>query len=174
MTIVYLLIAAIVAFLAYVATRPSTFEVKRTTDIAAPPARVFGFLDDFHNWGQWSPWDKMDPDMQRTHSGPAKGKGAQYAWSGNKKVGQGRMEILEATPSSHVKVDLEFIAPFKARNLSLFDLQPSGSGTRINWRMTGNLNFMMKLMHVFMNMDKMVGKDFEKGLASLKEIAEKN
>jgi uncharacterized protein YndB with AHSA1/START domain len=167
-------LAIIAAILIYTATRPDDFEVRRESVIAAPPARVFGYLNDFGQWVKWSPWEKMDDTMQKNFSGASSGKGSVYSWKGNKKVGEGRMEILDSTPSSSVKIDLQFIAPFKAHNLTLFTLTPRNGQTHVNWSMTGKKNFVMKLMGVFMNMDQMVGKDFEKGLATLKMEAEKN
>jgi carbon monoxide dehydrogenase subunit G len=148
--------------------------VRRETEIAAAPPRVFGFLNDFGQWAKWSPWEKMDPSMQKNFSGASTGKGSAYSWKGNKKVGEGRMEILDSQPSSSVQIDLQFIAPFKAHNQTLFTLVPKDKTTHVIWSMTGKKNFMMKLMGVFMDMDKMVGKDFEKGLATLKMEAEKN
>jgi uncharacterized protein YndB with AHSA1/START domain len=172
-TILIILAIIILAILAYAATRPDDFEVRREADIAAAPNRVFSFLNDFGQWANWSPWEKMDVTMQKTFSGASTGKGSVYQWKGNKKVGEGRMEILDSTPSSSLKIDLQFVAPFKAHNQTLFTLVPSGNNTHVNWSMTGKKNFVMKLMGVFMDMDNMVGKDFEKGLATLKTEAEK-
>jgi uncharacterized protein YndB with AHSA1/START domain len=169
--IVLVLIAAV---LIYAATRPDDFEVRRETDIVAPPQKVFALLNDFGQWVKWSPWEKMDLSMQKTFSGAATGKGSIYQWKGNKKVGEGRMEILDSTPSSSVNIDLQFMAPFKAHNQTLFTLSPRNGTTHVNWSMTGKKNFVMKLMGVFMDMDKMVGKDFEAGLASMKAEAEKS
>jgi uncharacterized protein YndB with AHSA1/START domain len=171
-TILIILAVVILAILAFAATRPDDFEVRRETDIAAPPARVFGFLDDFKQWSHWSPWEKKDPALQRDFSGAASGKGAVYAWKGNKKVGEGRMEILDSQQPSSVKIDLQFMAPFKAHNQTLFTLMPKSGGTHMIWSMTGKKNFMFKLMGLVMDMDGMVGKDFEAGLAKLKAEAE--
>ena len=177
-TILMILAVIVLAVLAFAATRPDDFEVRREADIAASPAKIFGYLNDFGQWVKWSPWEKMDLSMQKTMSGAASGKGSIYQWKGNKKVGEGRMEILDSTPSSSVKIDLQFIAPFKAHNQTLFTLTPTDNGrngtTHVNWSMTGKKNFVMKLMGVFMDMDKMVGRDFEAGLATLKSEAEKN
>ena len=173
-TILIILAVIILAILAFAATRPDDFEVRREADIAAPPAKIFGYLNDFGQWVKWSPWEKMDLAMQKTMSGAAKGKGSIYQWTGNKKVGEGRMEILDSQPSSSVKIDLQFIAPFKAHNETVFTLTPRNGETHVNWSMTGKKNFVMKLMGVFMDMDKMVGKDFEAGLANLKAEAENN
>ena len=173
MMIVWIIAAIIAAILIYAATRPDDFEVKRDIEIAAPPSKVFATINDFREWPKWSPWEKLDSNMQKTLSGASSGKGSVYQWKGNKKVGEGRMEILDAVPPSTVKIDLQFIAPFKAHNQTLFTLTARNGGTHVNWSMTGKKNFVMKLMGVFMNMDKMVGKDFDQGLASMKAEAEK-
>ena len=162
----------IAGILGYAASRPSEFRVERSAHIDAPPDRVFAKINDFHQWPSWSPWEELDPAMTRTHSGAASGQGAVYEWSGNKKVGQGRMEITEAVPSKKVGIKLDFISPFQVHNTTEITLTPSGSGTDVNWSMLGANNFMMKVMGVFMNMDKLVGKDFEKGLAKLKAQVE--
>jgi uncharacterized protein YndB with AHSA1/START domain len=169
--IVAILVAAILAVLGLAASKPSSFKVAREAQIKAPPARVAALISDFHEWPKWSPWEKMDPAMTRTHSGSASGKGAIYAWSGNKKVGQGRMEILEASPSQ-VDIDLQFMAPWKAHNKTVFTLAPKDGGTAVNWTMSGSSPLMFKLMGLFMNMDAMIGKDFEAGLANMKQVAE--
>ena len=169
--IVAVIVIAVLAVLAFAATKPNSFSLKREADIKAPPETIFALINDFHEWPKWSPWEKLDPGLTRTHSGATKGKGAIYEWQGNKKVGQGRMEILDASPSA-IKIKLDFLKPFEAHNITDFTLEPRGSGTHVSWDMNGPLNFMMKLMHVFMNMDKMVGKDFEAGLANLKQAAE--
>lgn len=166
-----IIVIAVLAILAVAAMKPDTFSLQREADINAPPEKVFALINDFRDWTKWSPWEKLDPGLQRTHSGAASGKGAVYAWSGNKKVGQGRMEILDASPSA-IKIKLDFLKPFEAHNITDFTLAPRDGGTHVSWTMSGPLNFMMKLMHVFMNMDKMVGKDFEAGLANLKAAAE--
>jgi uncharacterized protein YndB with AHSA1/START domain len=171
---ILILLAVIAAILIYAATRPDDFEVRRETDISAPSSKVFPMINDFGQWPKWSPWEKMDVTMQKTMSGTATGKGSIYQWKGNKKVGEGRMEILDSTPSSSVKIDLQFIAPFKAHNQTLFTLTPKDKGTRVTWSMSGKKIFMMKLMGLFMDMDKMVGKDFEAGLAAMKAEAEKS
>ena len=171
-TILTILAAVVVALLIYAATRPPTFTVQRSATIGAPPDRVFAYLDDFHRWPAWSPWERLDPEMQRVFSGAEHGKGAAYAWSGNKKVGEGRMEILESQAPSRVFIQLDFLKPFEAHNTTEFTLDPGDGGTRLNWAMHGNHNFVSKLMSVFMNMDKMVGSDFERGLANLKTVAE--
>lgn len=170
-TIALVVVVAIVAVLAYAATRPDSFSISRGTVIQAPPQKIAGFIDDFHRWGDWSPWEKMDPQMQRTHSGAARGPGAVYAWTGDK-VGAGRMEITEASPA-RVLIQLDFEKPMKAHNTAEFTLRPEGAGTRVDWTMRGASPYMSKLFGVFVDMDKMIGKDFEAGLASLKTAAEK-
>ncbi len=167
---VAILIAALVIMAAF---NPNTFSLVRSAQVRAPADRVFAQLNDFKNWGNWSPWDKMDPNLKRTYSGAASGKGSKYSWIGNKKVGEGAMEITRSTPYSSVQLDLNFLKPFKASNVTEFTLTPSAGGTLVKWEMRGPLNLMMKLMHMFMDMDGMVGKDFEKGLASLKTTVEK-
>ena len=167
--VVALLIAAVLIF---AATRPDTFRVQRATSIKAPPQKIAAVLSDFHDWQAWSPWEKMDPAMQRSYSGAAKGKGAVYSWEGNKDVGQGRMEITEATPT-RVAMDLEFVKPFAAHNKVVFTLAPKGDATEVSWDMQGPLPYVAKLVHLFLDMDGMVGKQFETGLANLKTLTEK-
>jgi hypothetical protein len=147
------------------------FEMSRFTTIEAPPERVHALLDDFHEWRQWSPWEDVDPDLERTYTGPDRGVGAHYAWSGNNKAGQGTMEITESTPST-VAVDLRFLKPFKAENVTRFDLAPAGDGTRVTWTMTGHRGAVMGLMGKLF-FDQAIGKDFDRGLARLKAAAEK-
>ena len=170
--ILIVLVAAVAALLAFAATRPDTFTVQRSATIAAPAGRIFPHLDDFHRWGAWSPWEKLDPELKRTFSGPESGKGAVYAWEGNKKVGAGRMEILESDPPSRLRIQLDFIRPFEAHNTTEFTLLPEAGRTQVTWTMRGNHNFMTKVMSIFTDMDRMVGPDFERGLAALKTLAE--
>jgi hypothetical protein len=167
------IVVAIVVVLIMAARRPDVFRVQRATVIKAPPEKIFPLINDFRNWGGWSPWEKMDPDLKRSYSGAPDGKGAIYAWVGNKKVGEGRMEITESVPASRVALNLDFIRPFEAHNTVVFALVPQGDGTGVSWTMQGSIPFMFKVMHVLMNMDRMVGKDFEAGLANLKALAEK-
>ena len=167
-----LIVAGVVVVLLIAATKPNTFVVQRGTTIQAPPERVFPLINDFHNWLAWSPWEKLDPDLRRTHDGPPNGKGAVYAWEGNKKVGQGRMEITESVPPSKVAIKLDFIKPFESHNTADFTLDRRGDGTHVNWAMTGQQPFLFKVMTVFMSIDKMIGKDFEAGLANMKAKAE--
>jgi hypothetical protein len=175
MTQILALVAAIalVGFIAYVATRPNELRVTRETLIAAPPERIFGHLANLPGWRAWSPWEKKDPGMKRTFEGPESGVGAIYRWEGNKDVGSGRMEIQQATADAKVVIDLHFLKPFEARNTAEFILEPVGVSTRVTWVMFGPASFMSKLMGVFMDMDRMIGKDFEAGLANLKALCEK-
>ena len=149
-----------------------TYTVQRSASIDAPPDRVYAHIVDFHQWADWSPWDDMDPEMDKTYSGADSGTGAKYAWTGNRKVGQGSMEITDATEPSSVQIALEFVKPFKASNTTLFTLEPEGSGTNVTWAMTGQKTFMTRVMGIFKSMDAMVGPDFERGLGSLKSVAE--
>ncbi|MFM2066374.1 MAG: hypothetical protein RLZZ584_1283 [Pseudomonadota bacterium] len=174
------LVALITLVLIYAATRPNTFSVQRTIMINAPAAKVYPYLADFHRWQAWSPWEHLDPAMQRTHSGAPSGQGAIYAWLGNDKVGQGRMEITGAQPPAdgttakgRLLVKLDFIKPFESANTTEFTLNGSSDGTEVVWTMRGPSPYITKLMTVFVSMDKMVGKDFESGLARLKAAAEK-
>ena len=149
-----------------------TYTVERSVAIDAPQARVYAHVADFHQWGDWSPWDELDPAMTKTFSGSEAGVGAKYSWLGNRKVGQGSMEITDATEHSRVEIALEFLKPFKATNTTTFSLQPEGVGTNVTWSMTGQKTFMTKVMGIFKSMDSMVGPDFERGLARLKTVAE--
>ena len=171
--IVLLVLALVVlAVLALAASKPNTFRVRRSEQIQAPPDRLFALIQDFHKWVAWSPWEKRDPALQRSYSGPADGRGAIYEWTGNKEVGSGRMEILTATPTSKVLIKLDFLQPFEAHNTAEFTLEPEGKGTRVTWEMYGPSKFIMKIFGLFMNMEQIVGKDFEQGLSNLKAIAE--
>jgi uncharacterized protein YndB with AHSA1/START domain len=167
------LIVVIVVILGIALMQPDSFKVQRSATIKGPPAKVMGYLNDFHQWMAWSPWEKLDPNMQRTFQGAASGKGAVYAWSGNDEVGQGRMEIIDNEMPTRLAIKLDFIKPFESSNRTEFVLQPQGDATVVTWTMTGPSQFITKLMSVFVSMDKMIGKDFEKGLAQLKEAAEK-
>jgi uncharacterized protein YndB with AHSA1/START domain len=149
------------------------FEVVREATIAAPPATVYGLLADFHRWPEWSPWEQLDPDLKRTHSGAPSGVGAVYEWDGSRKAGKGRMEITAAEPSSRIQLALQFLKPFKSNNTTTFELTPRDSGTHVVWRMVGPKTFLTRVMGIFSSMDKMVGKDFEKGLANLGNAATK-
>lgn len=165
-------VVVIAAVLAYAATRPNTFAVKRSIVIDAPPETLVALLEDFHQWRAWSPWEKLEPDMDRTYEGPERGVGAAYGWTG-KKVGAGRMEILKVIPAQEVEIRLDFLKPFKTTNTTIFAFAPEGAATRVTWTMTGGVPFVSKLMGLVFDMDKMIGKDFEKGLADMKVEAEK-
>jgi hypothetical protein len=174
------MIYAVLAFVALVAAvlglasmKPDHFRVFRQSTIQAKPDAVFALINDFHHWPKWSPWEHIDPEMKKTHSGAAAGQGAIYEWNGNNKVGQGRMEILESRANEAIKIKLDFLRPFEAHNNAEFTLAPKGDATEVTWAMTGVSPFVMKVMHVFVSMDSMVGKDFETGLANLKTNAEK-
>lgn len=172
--IIAIIIGVLLAgLLIFAATKPDTIRVQRQASIKAPPEKIFPFINDFHQWGAWSPYEKLDPAMKRTYSGAAMGKGAVYAWDGTGKAGAGRMEIAESSPSSKVAIQLDFIRPFEARNTAEFTLQAQGDATNVTWAMYGPSPYIAKLMGVFFNMDSMIGKDFEAGLASLKATAEK-
>lgn len=149
-----------------------SYRVERSTTVAAPPARVYEQIADFHNWTKWSPWEGIDPQLQRAYSGPESGPGAAYSWSGNRKAGKGRMQITDATEPSNVQIDLVFEKPWKARNDTVFTIEPDEAGSRVTWSMSGKKTFMTKVMGIFKSMDQMVGPDFEKGLARLKTAAE--
>lgn len=164
---------AVIALMGLAAARPDTFEVKRTATIKAKPEVLSGMVEDFHKWGLWSPWEKLDPDMNRTYGGPDKGVGATYAWSGNGKAGSGQMEITKADAGREVAFDLHFLKPIKADNVGRFVFEPAGDATLVTWTMEGQSPFMAKVMGVIFDMDKMVGKDFETGLANMKAAAEK-
>ena len=170
--IAVLVAMAVVVVLGLAVMRPDTFQVERTTTIKAPPEAVFASIQDFHRWSAWSPWEKKDPAMKRTHGGAARGKGAIYGWEGNGDVGTGSMEIVEATAPSHVTIRLDFTKPFEAHNVAEFTMTPTGEGTRVSWLMRGPSPFLAKVMNVFVDMDHMVGADFEAGLANLKAAAE--
>jgi len=171
--ITLVIVAVVAVVLIYAATRPDSYSVQRSATIKAPPEKVFALINDFHNWSAWSPWEKLDPAMKRTHSGAAAGQGAVYAWLGNSDVGEGRMEITESVPSSKVGIKLDFITPFESKNTTLFTLQPQGDSTQVTWLMQGPAPYVTKLMTVFVSMDKMIGKDFEAGLANMKTAAER-
>jgi hypothetical protein len=170
--IILIVVVLVAALLTYAATKPDTFHVQRSANIKAPLEKIFALIEDLHSWSGWSSWKKMDPAMKRTYSGSANGKGAVYAWEGNNKVGEGRMEITDTSPPSKVTIKLDFIKPFEGHNIAEFLLDPKGDSTNVTWAMHGPTPYMAKVMHVFFNMDKMIGKEFEAGLANLKTIAE--
>lgn len=174
LTTLLLLVAIIVlALLGFAATRPDTFRVERTIRINASPETIFAQINDFHRWNAWSPYEKRDPAMKREFDGAASGQGTVYHWSGNSKVGEGRMEIIRSMPSSQIAIKLDFIQPFEAHNVAEFTLAPQGDATEVRWSIHGPSPYMSKLMGIFINMDTMIGKDFEVGLANLKALAER-
>jgi hypothetical protein len=161
-----------VVMVVVVATRPGPFRIERSIRIAAPPSAAFPLVNDFHRWGAWSPWEGMDPNMKRFYEGAESGPGAVYRWSGDSKVGEGKMTIEQSRPEKIV-IKLEFFRPFKATNTATFTFTPDAGGTNVVWAMDGHNNFMAKAFHMVMDMDKLVGKDFEKGLAAMKAEAGK-
>ncbi len=163
----------VVAVLAYAATRPDTLHVQRSASVKAPPEAIFPLISDFHRWSSWSPYEKRDPAMKRTYGGAAQGKGAVYEWQGNSEVGQGRMEITDTSDPSRITIKLDFIKPLEGHNVAEFALVPQGGTTNVTWSMDGPSPYIGKLIGVFVNMDTMIGNDFETGLANLKAIAEK-
>jgi hypothetical protein len=162
----------LVAFLAYAATRPSVLNISRSTIIQAPPEQIFPLINDFHHWVAWSPYEKKDLTMKRLLSGADQGTGARYAWNGNQNIGEGSMEILESLPPSQVTIQLTFVRPFKGQNVVVFALKPQGQFTEVTWDMSGPNTYLGKIMGLLIDMDKMIGNDFEAGLASLKALAE--
>jgi hypothetical protein len=172
MKILIVLAVLIIVLVVVIATRPAEFRVTRTATISAPAPAVFAQVNDFHNWEAWSPWAKLDPGMTQAYSGAPAGPGAVYTWAGNKKVGEGRMTVLESRPSDLVRIKLEFLKPFAATNTTELTFRPQGDQTVVTWSMNGKNNFMAKAFSLFMNMDKLVGGDFEKGLAQMKSVAE--
>ena len=149
-----------------------TYTVKRSVSIDAQPDVVYAEIVDFHRWPGWSPWEDVDPDIKQTYTGSESGTGAVVAWKGNRKAGEGRMEITDVVDNSKVEIALDFVKPFKSSNTTTFDLVPDGDGTRVTWTMVGPNTFMIKVMAVFRSMDKMIGADFEKGLTQLKAQTE--
>jgi uncharacterized protein YndB with AHSA1/START domain len=168
------LLVLLVALFAYAATRPDSFTIQRSTSIKAPPEKIYPLISDFHRWSAWSPYEKMDTTMKKTYSGASSGAGAVYEWEGNSNVGKGRMEIADATPPSKVGIKLDFLEPFEAHNRAEFTLEPKAdSTTTVTWSMHGQNLYIGKVMSVFVSMERMIGKDFETGLANLKAIAER-
>lgn len=168
-----LLVVAVGAVVAYAhTTQPDHFRLERSLLINAPADKIYPMISDFKAWPAWSPWEHKDPDMKRTYSEPSGGKGATYAWDGNKEIGSGEMVMSEATAPSKVALDMHFKTPFEARNTAEFTLVPEGSGTKVTWAMAGPSPLISKIMCLFFSMDKMVGTEFEKGLATLKAKTE--
>jgi uncharacterized protein YndB with AHSA1/START domain len=167
------IILGIAGILIVAATKPDTFRIHRSLAIAAPADKIFPYLNEFQHWPAWSPYEHKDPNMKRSFSGPATGPGAIYEWDGDKNVGQGRIEITDMAPNQRLAFNLDMLKPFEAHNKGEFTLAPQGNGTIVTWAMHGPTPYLAKIMHVFFNMDRMVGGDFEVGLANLKAIAEK-
>ena len=162
----------VVVFVVIVALQPKEYRVARSTTISAPPAAVFAQVNDFHKWEAWNPWGKIDPAMKQAYEGAPSGVGAIYTWAGNNEVGEGRMTITESRPSDLIRINLEFFKPFAGNSTAAFTFKPEGNQTAVTWTMNGENNFMAKAIHLFMNMDKMIGGQFETGLAQMKSIVE--
>jgi uncharacterized protein YndB with AHSA1/START domain len=171
--IAVVVLVVVAGILIYASTKPDTFRVQRTASIKAPPEKIFPLINDFKAWPVWSPYEKKDPAMKRSYGAVTAGKGATYGWEGDKNVGQGSMEILEAAPPSKVVIKLDFLKPFEAHNTGEFILEPKGDTTSVTWAIYGPAPYMSKVISTFVDMDKMIGKDFEQGLASLKTAVEK-
>ena len=171
--ILIVLVVVVIGVVGFASTKPDTFEVHRSATMKAPAAKVFGLISDFHNWGSWSPWEKLDPAMKKTNSGAPSGKGAIYEWEGNDQVGKGRMEITDMTAPSKIIIKLDFFKPFEAHNTAEYTIETKGDSCEVTWGMHGPQPLMAKVMCLFMNMDAMIGKDFERGLGNLKTLAEK-
>jgi len=165
------LLIVVAVFLAIVAMQPAEFRVARSATISAPPATVFAQVNDLHKWQEWSPWAKLDPNAKATFEGPPAGEGAVFGWAGNDQVGEGKMTIIESHPNERVKFRLDFVKPFAGTNEAEFTFQPQGADTLVTWSMTGRKNFVMKAISLFMNCDKMIGPEFEKGLAQLNTVS---
>lgn len=168
------IVVALAGILILAAVKPDNFVVQRSVTIKASPDKIYPLIADFHRWTLWSPYEKLDPALHRTYSGADAGKGAVYEWSGNKKAGKGRMEIVNVNEPTDIVIQLDFIEPFATRNTAEFTLVPSGGNTTVTWAMRGSSPFVAKIMQVFFDMDKMVGPDFETGLANLQAIAERH
>ena len=171
--IAVILAIAIAVVLILAATKPSTLRVQRSVSIKASAETIYPLINDFRQWRSWSPYENKDPAMKRTYSGAERGKGAVYAWDGDKNVGSGRMEILEVASPQKIVIKLDFFTPFEGHNTAEFTMLPQGDGTHVTWLMHGPARFLTRLIQVFMNLDHMIGKDFEAGLANLKTITEK-
>lgn len=171
--ILLVLLALVAVALVVAATRPDAFRIERSIMIKAPADRIYPFIDDFRQWRAWSPFEELDPALRRTYGGAERGVGATYAWDGSGKAGAGRMAIAEAEPARRVLIDLDFIKPFEAHNKAEFTIAPEGDGSRVTWAMYGPNPLVAKVMQLFVSVDSMVGGDFERGLASLKALAER-
>src|SRR5713226_1472049 len=172
MKILIALAVIVIALVGIVAVQPSDFRIARTATISAPAPAVFAHVNDFHKWEAWSPWAQLDPAMKQTYGGASAGAGAVYAWAGNREVGEGRMTLIESRPTELIRIKLEFLRPFKGTNIAEFTFKPEGDQTVVTWTMTGENNFIAKAVSLVMNMDRMVGGQFEKGLARMKSVVE--
>jgi hypothetical protein len=170
--IALVVVVLIAGVLIYAATKPDTFRVQRSATINASPEKIFPLINDLHTFNTWNPYDKKDPNATGSYSGPASGKGAAYAFEGNKDVGKGNIEITESSPTSKVTMALNMLSPFEAHNIVEFTLEPAGDTTNVTWAIHGPMPYMSKVMCIFFDMDNMVGKDFEKGLSDLKAVVE--
>ena len=173
MSVIYVLgaiVAAVLILIVLASRRPDEFRIERSARIETRPEDVFDEINDFRNWKQWSPWEELDPNMVTTYDGPESGVGAKKAWTGNSKAGQGAMEILDTDMPNRVKIRIDFIKPIQAQHISEFHMKPEGSATLISWQMHGKNNLISKVFGLFMNMDAMIGKDFEEGFENLKTV----
>lgn len=166
------LVVAIGGLCAFAATKPDEMAISRSIAVNATPDQLYPLIANFRNWRGWSPWDNIDPNLERNYAGAEQGVGATYAWKGNKQVGTGEMTILEATPPSRILIKLHFIAPWETTNTTEFTIKAVGAQTEVGWHMRGPSPFMVKLMGIFFNMEKAIGKDFESGLTAMKRTAE--
>lgn len=164
--------ALIALLIVVILMQPATFRVERSITMAAAPESAFAQVNDFHAWTAWSPWERLDPKMKRTYDGPTSGVGAKYAWLGNDEVGEGRMTIEKSAPPSEVVIRLEFLKPFAATNTTVLTFEKTAQGNKTTWAMDGTNTFVTKAFHLVANMDKMIGADFERGLAAMKVAAE--
>jgi uncharacterized protein YndB with AHSA1/START domain len=172
MTLLIVLAVIVIGLVIVIAMQPAEFRVARSTKVSAPPSEVFAQVVDFHKWEAWNPWGKIDPAMQQSYEGAPAGTGAVYLWNGNKEVGAGRMTIIESRPSELIRIKMEFFKPFAGTSTAEFAFKPEGNQTAVTWSMAGENNFMAKAIHLFMNMDKMIGGQFDNGLAQMKAQAE--
>jgi uncharacterized protein YndB with AHSA1/START domain len=167
------IVVIIAAILTVAATKPNTFRIKRSIAIKAPPQKIFALIDDFRNWSEWAPQDKEDPTMSRTYNGPESGKGAICIWNGSGSSGRGQMAITDSVAPSRIVVTVDFVKPFAAHNINDFALEAAGDSTNVTWEMHGTNVYVMKVISIFVNMDRVMGKHFETGLRNLKDAAEK-
>jgi uncharacterized protein YndB with AHSA1/START domain len=170
-----IIVAVLIAgALVFAATKPNTFRAQRSVTIKAPPEKIFALINDFHSWNRWAPQDNEDPTMSRTFSGPANGQGAVSEWNSSGSAGRGQMSITESVPPRTISIKVDFVKPFEAHNVNDFTLEPAGASTRVTWSMHGTNLYIMKIMSIFVNMDRLVGTHFETGLYNLKTLAEQN